>query len=64
VSSSSGELAFQAFGSAAVISTDKQADHGVLLDAQPAKIAAYAELYDLELTDIIDDGGQSAKSLD
>jgi hypothetical protein len=29
------------------ISTEKQADRGVSLDAQRAKVAAYAELYDL-----------------
>jgi DNA invertase Pin-like site-specific DNA recombinase len=31
------------------VSTDKQADRGVSLDAQRAKVAAYAQLYDLEL---------------
>jgi site-specific DNA recombinase len=29
------------------VSTEKQADRGVSLDAQRAKVAAYAELYDL-----------------
>ncbi len=29
------------------VSTDKQADRGVSLDAQCAKVKAYAELYDL-----------------
>ncbi len=35
------------------VSTDKQADRGVSLDAQRAKVAACAELYDLELAEII-----------
>src|SRR5205807_482536 len=43
---------------------DKQADRGVSLDAQRAKVNAYAELYDLELADVIVDAGESAKSLD
>ena len=34
------------------------------LDAQRAKVAAYASLYDLELTEVIVDAGQSAKTLD
>jgi len=46
------------------VSTDKQADRGVSLDAQRAKVAAYGELYDLELAEIIVDAGESAKSLD
>jgi hypothetical protein len=46
------------------VSTDKQADRGVSLDAQRAKVNAYAELYDLELADVIVDAGKSAKSLD
>ncbi len=46
------------------VSTDKQADKGVSLDAQRAKVAAYAELYDLELIDVIVDAGVSAKTLD
>ena len=46
------------------VSTDKQADKGVSLDAQRAKCAAYAELYDLELTEVIVDAGESAKTLD
>ena len=33
------------------VSTDKQADRGVSLDAQRAKVAAYAELYDLDLVE-------------
>lgn len=46
------------------VSTDKQADRGVSLDAQRAKVAAYAELYDLELVEIIVDAGASAKTLE
>jgi len=46
------------------VSTEKQADKGVSLDAQRAKVAAYAELYDLELAEVIVDAGESAKSLD
>jgi site-specific DNA recombinase len=46
------------------VSTDKQAEHGVSLDAQRAKVQAYASLYDLELVAIIEDAGQSAKSLE
>jgi DNA invertase Pin-like site-specific DNA recombinase len=36
----------------------------VSLDAQRAKVKAYAELYDLESADMIVDAGESAKSLD
>jgi len=46
------------------VSTDKQADKGVSLDAQRAKVQAYAALYDLELIEIIVDAGVSAKSID
>lgn len=46
------------------VSTDKQADKGVSLDAQRSKVAAYAELYDLEITEVIVDAGASAKTLD
>lgn len=46
------------------VSTDKQADRSVSLDAQRAKVAAYAELYDLQLAEVIVDAGESAKSLD
>jgi site-specific DNA recombinase len=46
------------------VSTDKQADRGVSLDAQRAKATAYAELYDLELIEVIVDAGESAKTLD
>lgn len=46
------------------VSTEKQADRGVSLDAQRAKITAYATLYDLELVNVIVDAGISAKTLD
>lgn len=45
------------------VSTDKQADHGVSLEAQRAKVEAYAALFDLELVAIEVDAGASAKSL-
>ena len=46
------------------VSTDKQAEHGVSLDAQRAKVEAYASLYDLDLVAVLVDAGVSAKSLD
>src|SRR6266478_4590632 len=46
------------------VSTDKQADRGVSLDAQQAKAKAYAELYDLDIVDLVIDAGISAKTLD
>lgn len=46
------------------MSTEKQADKGVSLDAQRAKVQQYAALYDLDLVDVIVDAGVSAKSLD
>ena len=46
------------------VSTDKQATGGVSLDAQRAKVEAYAALYDLELVEVVTDAGQSAKRLD
>lgn len=45
------------------VSTDEQADHGVSLAAQAEKIRAYAALYGHELVGLIEDAGQSAKSL-
>jgi DNA invertase Pin-like site-specific DNA recombinase len=45
------------------VSTDEQAQEGVSLDAQRAKITAYAELYGLELIDIIEDAGESGKNM-
>jgi DNA invertase Pin-like site-specific DNA recombinase len=46
------------------VSTEKQADKGVSLDAQRAKVEQYAELYDLELLEVVIDAGVSAKTLD
>ncbi len=46
------------------VSTDGQADHGVSLDAQRAKLEAYAIAMDLELVGIEVDAGISAKSLE
>src|SRR5580692_10515653 len=45
------------------VSTDKQADRGVSIEAQAEKIRAMAVVHDGELIDIIVDGGESAKSL-
>jgi DNA invertase Pin-like site-specific DNA recombinase len=45
------------------VSTDKQADEGVSLDAQRAQLTAYAGLYGLEIVEVIEDAGESAKSL-
>jgi DNA invertase Pin-like site-specific DNA recombinase len=45
------------------VSTDKQADRGVSLEAQAEKIRAMAVVHGAELIDIIVDGGESAKSL-
>jgi site-specific DNA recombinase len=45
------------------VSTDKQADHGVSLEAQAEKIRAMAVVHNGNLVDIIVDGGESAKSL-
>jgi site-specific DNA recombinase len=56
-------MATKAIGYARV-STQEQAEHGVSIDAQVAKIRAYAELYDLELADVVVDAGVSAKTLD
>ncbi len=46
------------------VSTRDQADSGASLAAQRAKLDAYAVLHDLELAEIIEDAGHSAKSLD
>src|SRR5215471_466482 len=45
------------------VSTDKQADRGVSLDAQAEKIRAMAVVHNATLVDLIVDGGESAKSL-
>lgn len=45
------------------VSTADQADHGISLEAQGAKLASYAALYDLAIVETIVDAGESAKSL-
>lgn len=45
------------------VSTDRQADRGVSLEAQRAKVEAYASLYDLGLVAVEVDAGASAKTL-
>src|ERR1700722_6163660 len=45
------------------VSTDRQAEQGVSLEAQEAKIRAMAIVQGAELIDVIVDGGESAKSL-
>ena len=56
------KLAMTAIGYVRV-STDKQADRGVSLEAQAEKIRAMAVVHGAELIDIIVDGGESAKTL-
>lgn len=46
------------------VSTEDQATGGVSLAAQRAKIRTYCELYDLELVNVAEDAGVSAKTLD
>lgn len=45
------------------VSTEEQATSGVSLAAQAEKIRAYAACYDLEIVEVIEDAGQSAKNL-
>jgi site-specific DNA recombinase len=45
------------------VSTEDQAKEGVSLDNQKAKIIAYCQLKDLELREIVEDAGISAKNL-
>src|SRR5438093_2282962 len=45
------------------VSTDKQADHGVSLEAQEVKIRAMGIVQGAEIVDLIVDGGESAKNL-
>jgi DNA invertase Pin-like site-specific DNA recombinase len=45
------------------VSTEEQAADGVSLAAQREKLEGYAQLYDLELVDIVEDAGQSGKTL-
>jgi site-specific DNA recombinase len=46
------------------VSTDQQAERGVSLEAQDAKLRAYAALHDLELVGIEVDAGESASTLE
>ena len=59
----SGRSPRQAFGYLRV-STDKQADSGLGIEAQRAKVEALATLNDCQLIDVVVDAGASAKSLD
>lgn len=43
------------------VSTDEQAREGISLENQRAKIEAYCQLNDLELTEILEDAGRSGK---
>ena len=45
------------------VSSDKQADSGMSLEVQESQIRKYAELYDIGLSEVIVDAGESAKSL-
>lgn len=45
------------------VSSEEQAKEGVSLAAQEAKIRSYCELYGVEITEVVHDAGQSAKSL-
>lgn len=45
------------------VSTTMQADEGVSLEAQKLKLKQYADLYDLDLVDIVEDAGASAKTI-
>lgn len=45
------------------VSTNQQAERGVSLEAQERKVQQYADLYDLDLVDVVVDAGHSAKSL-
>jgi site-specific DNA recombinase len=46
------------------VSTDEQVEHGVSLDAQRSQILGYAQLYGLDIVEVISDEGVSAASLD
>ena len=46
------------------VSTDKQVEHGVSLEAQRAKLEAYATLYEIDLVAVEVDAGLSAKTLE
>ena len=46
------------------VSTNEQADKGSSLEAQSAKVAAYAALHDLDLVEIVVESGKSGKNLE
>src|ERR1043166_7218669 len=46
------------------VSTDKQADQGVSIEAQTARVRAMATVQGAELLEVIVDAGQSAKNMD
>lgn len=45
------------------VSTGKQEESGLSLEVQEAKVRQYCELYELELSEVIVDAGESAKTL-
>lgn len=45
------------------VSTEEQAQHGVSIAAQEAKARQYADLYGIEIVEVITDAGQSAKNM-
>lgn len=45
------------------VSTEEQSARGASLDVQTEKIQAYCKMHDLELTEIVNDGGWSARTL-
>ena len=45
------------------VSTDKQSEKGISLGAQTDKIRAMAVVHGAELMEVVQDGGESAKSL-
>ncbi len=46
------------------VSSKKQAASGLSIEVQKDKVRAFAELHNLPLTDVVEDGGRSAESLD
>ena len=46
------------------VSTDQQADHSISLESQRHQIVSYCNRNDLDLIEVIVDGGQSGKDLD
>lgn len=46
------------------VSTEEQASSGLGLEAQEKRVRAFADLYELELVEVVTDAGVSAKTLD